>query len=142
MSRAAELFAVGAILLSAAALISRLAATPNQFHVSISARQTAYVFSIEQMCLVMASLFAIFAAIYSIWFLPLNHAAVLWHFWLTAGGTVLFWIGFVAFSRAVTSSRSVPTSALAYLGGLVLLLGAQGVFVANLVVGLITGRRV
>jgi hypothetical protein len=122
-------------------VISRLAASPNQF-ISISARQTGYIFSVEQVCLFMAALFAIFAAIYSLWLIPMNHVAALWHFWLSAGGTVLFWVGFFAFARAVESGHSMAARVLAaYLFGFMLLLAGQGVFVANLLVSLIRGRR-
>jgi len=142
MSRPAELFAVGAIMLLAAGLISRLAQSPTQFSITIPARGNAYGFSIEAVCLFLAALFAVFAALYSFWLIPMNHVAALWHFWLSAGGAFLFWVGFFAFARTVESGHSMAARGLAaYLFGLVLLLAGQGVFVANLLVSLIGGRR-
>src|SRR5271167_227522 len=134
MSRPAELFAVGAILLLAAGLISRLVQSPTQFSITIPARGSAYGFS---------ALFAVFAALYSFWLIPMNHAAAVWHFWLTAAGTVLFWTFFLAFSRVVGSGKTVVAKGVltAYLLGWMLLLGGQVVFVTNLVATFLRGHR-
>src|SRR5271169_181507 len=143
MSRPAELFAVGAILLLAAGLISRLAQSPTQFSITIPAHGNAYGFSIEAVCLFLAALSAVFAALYSFWLIPMNHAAAVWHFWLTAAGTVLFWTFFLAFSRVVGSGKTVVAKGVltAYLLGWMLLLGGQVVFVTNLVATFLRGHR-
>ena len=143
MSRPAELFAVGAILLLAAGLISRLAHAPNQGFVTVHARGSAYGFSIETVRLFMAAFFAVFAAIYSFWVIPMSQTAAASHFWLTAAGTVLFWTFFLAFSRAGGSGEAVVAKGVttAYLLGWVLLLAGQVMFVTNLVATLLRGHR-
>jgi len=151
MSRPQELFAAGAIVLLSAGLVSRLLQSPAQFAVTIPIRGSAYSFSVEAVCLFLAALFAIFAALYAFWLIPMNPTAAQWHFWMTAAGTALFWVYFIAFSRVVrATSDAVATrqnTMMVYLIGgslvlaFVLLVSGQVLFVTNLAKALIRATR-
>jgi len=142
MYRPPELFALGAVLFFGAGLISRLLASATQFAVSIHGRATAYAFSIEHVCFFMAAFFAVFAALYSFWLIPLSHRAAVWHFWLSAIGALLFWISLYAFSYTAGLRGSFASGVLvALLVSCSLLLAGQAVFLTNLLATLLRGHR-
>jgi membrane protein YdbS with pleckstrin-like domain len=79
MSRAAELFAIGSTILLLAGLL-----LPFPFGLTVTLGGTVFVMPGRASCFIVAALLCFFAAIYSLWVLPMNHAAAQWHFWITA----------------------------------------------------------
>ena len=140
MTRSAMLFAVAAIALLIFALLSRYMA-PAGF-VTFTFHRESFAFSPDSVCVFMAAFLCVFAAIYSFWILPMNQKAATWHFWLTAGGILIFWIGFYSLAALATRGRLVEFrgAALATAVGLLtsssMILIAQGIFLANLISGI------
>jgi hypothetical protein len=70
--------------------------------------------------------------------LPFNRGAVLWHFWLTAIGIVVFWFSFLG-SNSAESKSSIAVWAVFLMPVAVLL--AQLIFVWNLFQAVINMQR-
>jgi len=135
------LFAVSTVVLLLFAFLSRLIG-PSGVFVDFHFLRRGYGFSPDSVCVFMASFLCVFAAIYSVFVFPLNQKAALWHFWLTAIGILLFWVVFYSFSALPPGGlreNSAPLWMIA-IGGLTslaLVIVAQGVFVTNLVSGIV-----
>ena len=59
----------------------------------------------SSVCIAQATAFCFFGTIYSLWMLPLNRSASLWHFWLTAIGVAVFWFSFYRAASTQPNSR-------------------------------------
>ena len=138
MTRSAEMFAIAAVILLVAGLLGRFLAL-NQFVVIQS-----YAFSVRSVCICMAAFLCVFAATYSFWILPLNQKAAMWHFWLTSAAIVLFWLGIyfvLAGNRQPGDIHGGKAAmAIAWLTSFPLLLVAQGIFLVNVICGLMRLR--
>jgi len=97
MARAANLFAIG----SAAILLVGLL-FPFRSGVIVHFGRMGYSMSGRATCFIIAAFFCFFAAIYSLWMLPMNATAAGWHFWLTAASVA----GFAAFFALLAQSDS------------------------------------
>lgn len=140
MTRPAELFAIAATAVLLLRWTGRLFPSPASLAV-YSVGATGYAFPLETVSLWMAAMLCMFAAVHSLWMLPLNHRASLWHFWLSAISIAVFWI---------CSYLQPPPRALSRLGtafvtgwflSILVLALAQIIFVGNLLVALAKLRR-
>jgi hypothetical protein len=134
-TRPSELFAISATVLLLFSFLSRLLAT--QSSLSITVGSVAYAFPPSTVSLIMASLLCFFAAIYSIWPLPLNPTAAVWHYWITAFAMAAFWACFYFFAfHVLRDSKITPVQTIALFGqfvSLIVVAFAQTIFVGNLV---------
>jgi hypothetical protein len=78
------------------------------------------------------------ATIYSLWMLPTNQKAEMWHFWLTAAAIGAFWASFSRMIAAGTPHASATNALVIWgqLAAVAVFLIAQLVFVANVVLAL------
>jgi hypothetical protein len=85
----------------------------------------------------MASFLCFFAAIYSIWPLPMNYSAALWHYWITVLAVATFWASFYLFAfHAFPNSKVTPYREVALFGqfvSIIVIALAQTIFVGNLI---------
>lgn len=125
MGRSSELFVIVAVVLLGFSLVARFI-SPSNLGVSIPWRGTGYVLPPGSICVGLATALCFFATIYSLWMLPFNRTATLWHFWLTTIGIVVFWLSFY---RAPNSRTAIWA---AFAAPAVVLL-TQVIFVWNLV---------
>jgi len=105
VERPSESFALVAVILLVFSLIARFI-SPSGLGISVSWRGAGYVLSPGSISVGLATLFCLFATVYSLWMLPFNKTATMWHFWLTTVGIGVFWW---AFFRAPTSRTAVWT---------------------------------
>src|SRR5207245_1583431 len=105
MGRSSEPFVIVALILLGFSLISRFISRSG-LGISVTWRGTGYVLPPGSISVGLATALCFFATIYSLWMLPFNRTATLWHFWLTTIGIGVFWL---AFYRA-------PNSREGYLG--------------------------
>ena len=142
-NRPSELFAISAAVLVVFSFLSRL--LPTQSGVSINLRSVVYGFSPSTVCLGMASLLCFFAAIYSIWPLPMNYRVGLWHYWITALAIVAFWTSFYLFAfHALPSSSLTVYQTIALFGqfvSIIVIVLAQAIFVVNLTLAIVRLRH-
>ena len=144
LSRPAEFFAVAAIGLLVFALLSRFLVPSEVLGVSLGLRRTGYIFSVASVSVFMAAVLCVFAAIYSFWILPMNQRAAMWHFWLTASGIAIYWVGLYLFFKYRPHGELHGRALAATVGWLTafpLLVIAQGIFLVNLISGLMNLRR-
>jgi hypothetical protein len=145
MTRSTVLFATAAICMLVFAFLSRWFG-PAGF-VDFHLHRRGYGFSPDSVCVFIAALLCAFAAIYSFYLLPMNQKAAMWHFWLTAIGILLFWMAFYSLAARVTGGyplekRGVTVAIVAsWMSSFALVLIGQGIFVANLVSGIIKLRH-
>jgi hypothetical protein len=99
-------------------------------------------------CVLVGSFLCIFAAAYSLWMVPLNGRAGLWHFWLTIGAIAIYWTGMLSL---IMKQENLPRGdlhgmplalAIVWLGSIPLLIIAQGIFFFNLIFALRTMWKV
>jgi hypothetical protein len=88
VNRPTTLFAIAAICLLVFAFASRWI-DPGRSLV-FNFRGKGYVFSVSSICIFMAALLSIFAAVYAFWIVPMKQNAGSWHFWLTTAGNLSF----------------------------------------------------
>jgi hypothetical protein len=137
MTRASELFAVAALVLFALGLALRRAPVVSGVYIDVHRRGIAYALPPEAGAFALAALFGVFAFVYSLWMLRMNHTAAALHFWLSAVGTVLFGIGMVATAN-IAKAAALPergdsnTAVVSTFVGVAVLFIAQVVFLANL----------
>jgi hypothetical protein len=98
MLRAQNLFAVAAIGLLAFGLLASKSATQTEFVIQAGANNRGYEFSNQMPLYCMAALFAGFAFLYSIGYIPFTPAMAKWHFWLSLASVVLCGAGWEIFS--------------------------------------------
>lgn len=144
MARSTALFAIGAICLLLSAFIARrFGPALAAFHVA----HRGYGFPPSSVFVFMAALLCGFAAVYSLYLLPMNQKAAVWHFWLTAGGILLFWVGFYSFSALVArggswqAGRAVVAIGASWVCSFALIVVAQGIFVANVIAAIMKLRH-
>jgi hypothetical protein len=95
-------------------------------------------------CVLVGSFLCIFAAAYSLWMVPLNRSAGVWHFWLTITAIATYWAGiFLLFVKREDLPHgdfhgASLALAIGWLGSLPLLVVAQGIFFFNLIFALKT----
>ncbi len=139
-NRPSELFAISAAALLAFSFLSRF--LPTQNFVGIHLRSVVYAFSPSTVCLAMASLLCFFAAIYSIWPLPMNYRVGLWHYWITALAIVAFWASFYLFIfHPLPSSNLAPIALFGQLVSTIVIVLAQAIFVVNLTYAIVRLRH-
>ena len=90
--RMPDLFAIGAFVLLGFAFIARFIGT--SIGISVAWRGTGYVIPPEAVAVAMATAMCFCSTIYSLWMLPFNRQAMLWHFWLTVVAIAVFWLSF------------------------------------------------
>src|SRR2546426_8252375 len=105
MERPSELFVLSTVILLGFALFARFI-SPSGLGISITWRGTGYVFPPGSICIALATALCFFATIYSLWMLPFNRTATLWHFWLTSIGIPLFWLSFYRAASTLPHSRT------------------------------------
>jgi hypothetical protein len=96
MLRAQNLFAIAAIGLLAFGLLASKFASQTGF--VIGAQNRGYGFSNQMPLYCMAALFAGFAFLYSIGYIPFSPIMMRWHFWLSLVSVVLCVAGWEIFS--------------------------------------------
>jgi hypothetical protein len=130
-----DLFAISAAVLLVLSFLSRLPG--SRAGVSTTLHSVGYVFSPSTVFLVMASFLCFFAAVYSVWPLPMNQKAGIWHYWTTAVAIAAFWVCFFLFAfRVSPDSILTPYGKAALLGqfgSMIVILLAQTIFVVNLI---------
>ena len=142
MSRPTELFAIAAIVLLALGLLSKFLLPPQALGLTLIPRM-GYIFPVGSVFVFLAALLCVAAAVYAFWLVPMNQKAALWHFWLTAAGIVLFWSGFFLFLKYHPSGDlhgGALAVAIGWLASFPLILIAQGIFLVNLISGLMKVR--
>jgi hypothetical protein len=98
MLRAQNLFAVAAIGLLAFGLLASKFASQTEFVIQAGANNRGYGFSNQMPLYCMAALFAGFAFLYSIGYIPFSSIMMRWHFWLSLVSVVLCVAGWAIFS--------------------------------------------
>ena len=139
MPRASELFAWCAIAVLLCGFGFRFVLPPN-LGMTIHIRDSAYMFPPTSVCVWIAALLCVVASIYSLYMLPLNRTAALWHFWLTSVGVGLFWLSFYRLALMFSHSEGNPqlrglnaAAAWSQLASAALFVVGQLVFLGNLV---------
>src|SRR5262249_22152810 len=97
-----DLFAISALALLGFAFIARFI-SPMGLGISVAWRGSGYVLPPEAISIAIATALCFCATVYSLWMLPFNRTAMLWHFWLTIIGIAVFWLSFY---RASSDSRT------------------------------------
>jgi hypothetical protein len=129
MERPSELFVINAVILLGLALFARFI-SPSGLGISITWRDTGYALPPGSIYTALATAFCFFATIYSLWMLPFNRTATLWHFWLTTIGIAVFWLSFYRAASTLPDSRTAIWTA--FVSPAVVLL-AQVIFIWNFV---------
>jgi heme/copper-type cytochrome/quinol oxidase subunit 1 len=147
MRHPAKWFAATAALLVFFAFVSKSWAPL----LDVQIRDTYYVFSSRHVFLAMSVLLALFAAIYYV--LPVNPRAAGAHFWLTTAGILLFWVGYHSYAalfmplagsldfRSMDFAAAEGWTRWIYVSIAVMLI-AQGVFLVNLISGIVKLRTI
>lgn len=135
MSRPQYLFATGAVALLVFGILSRFFMENLSF--ALQWRGNGYLFPVLSPCTAMAVLFCMFSAAYSLWMLPINEKAGMWHFWLTSAGVMVYWFSFLGLAEVAQSGgRAAPhlhsVVAWGQIASIPVLLVAQTIFVVNL----------
>ena len=125
MGRFVELFVIAALMLLVFSLIARFI-SPSGLGITMTWRGTGYVLPPGSISIALATLLCFFATIYSMWMLPFNRTATLWHFGLTALGILVFWIAFYLAPNSRTAVWTVFAAPAAVLL-------VQSIFVWNVV---------
>lgn len=84
---------------------------------------------LASICIALATALCFVAPIYSLWMLPFNRTAMLWHFWLATIGIAVFWFSFSQVGSALPNSRTAVWAV--FVSAAVVLL-TQILFVWNL----------
>lgn len=127
--KASELFVISALVLLVFALIGRFI-SPSTLGISVRWRGTGYVLPPSTICIALATAFCFFATIYSLWMLPFNRTATLFHFWLTAFGIGVFSLAFYRAGATLPNSR---TALWVVFAAPAMVLLTQIIFVWNLI---------
>ena len=125
--RVSELFVISAMVLLGFTLVARFI-NPSAVGVSITWRSVGYSLPPSSISVALATALCFFAAIYSLWMLPFNRTAMLWHFWLTTIGIGIFWLSLYRTGSAPADSR---TAAWGVFAALAVVLLTQLIFVWN-----------
>lgn len=136
MKRPAEFFSVLAIAILVLGQVLRFIA-PN-FYVAMQWHGRGYAFPPFAASVVITTFLCFVASIYSLWMLPMNQKAEMWHFWLTAAAIGVFWASFSGILAAGASHASATAALVIWgqLAAVAVFLIAQLIFVANLVLAL------
>jgi hypothetical protein len=126
--KVSELFVITAMVLLGFALASRFM-NPSLLGFSIRWHGTGYVLQPNSICIALATALCFVATIYSLWMLPFNRTAMLWHFWLTTIWIAVFWFSFFQVGSALPNSRTAVWAV--FVSAAVVLL-TQILFVWNL----------
>jgi hypothetical protein len=136
--KVSELFVITAMALLGFALAGRFM-NPSLLGISIRWRGAGYVLPPNSICVALATALCFFATIYSLWMLPFNHTAMLWHFWLTTIGIAVFWLAFYQAGSGLPNSRTALWAV--FVSPAVILL-TQVIFVWNLLQAIFKMPRV
>lgn len=98
MLRTQNLFAFAATGLLAFGLLASRFASASGITITLGAHNRGYAFSVEMPLYCLAALFATFAFLYSIGYIPFNSTMAKWHFWLSLVSVVLCVAGWMIFS--------------------------------------------
>lgn len=109
--------------------------------VSIPIGNKGYGFPLASVCIGLAALYCVFAAVYSLYMLPFSKTGELWHFVITALGTSLALASFYRFAleAPILGQRGTDLSGLdlvvawVVIASPILVLLAQSIFVFNLI---------
>jgi hypothetical protein len=131
MGRPSELLTASALILLAFALLARyMHSSIHIAGISIPWRGTICLLRPSSICVAQATAFCFLATIYSLWMLPFNRTASLWHCWLTVIGVAVFWFSFY---RAASTQMNSRTAIWAVFITPAVILLIQIVFVWNVV---------
>ena len=139
MLRTQNLFAFAAIgLLALGPLASKLW---SETGFTVGTHDRGYVFSNEMPLYCLAALFAGFAFLYSIGYIPFSPTMMRWHFWLSLVGVFLCVAGWTTFSWYVANEERIANTrvgaggmlvAAAFLAGLLTFVSMQLWFAIDL----------
>jgi hypothetical protein len=150
MLRAQNLFAVVAMGLLAFGLLASKFASQTGFVIQAGAHNRGYGFSNQMPLYCMAALFAGFAFLYSIGYIPFSSTMMRWHFWLSLVSVVLCVAGWAIFSwYAECAERIAETKvgqggtllAASFALGVLMFVSMQLWFVMDLARALLTMRK-
>ncbi len=146
MTRIPEMFAIGAIVLLVFALFSRFIGPPVS--ISVQWRGTGYLFPPASVGIAFATFLCLFAAVYSIWMVPMSEKWAMWHFWLTSVGIGMFWLSFYRLvpvlsdpARATKLSGLTAAAAWGQIISIAVLLMAQAIFILNFIQAIAKTQR-
>ena len=136
MFRPQELFAIGATILLVFGLVAPFF-LPN-LNVAVQWQGTGYLFPLRSACVVIAMFFFMFSAAYSVWVLPINERAAIWHFWLTSAGVLVFstsfwYLAHIVHASGLRASHLNAAAAWAQITSIPVVVVAQALFVVNFV---------
>jgi hypothetical protein len=113
MQRPALWFSITGVVLALLALPARILSPGSGLDLGMGS--ISFVLAPDKVFLVMAAFSGLFAAAYAAF--PMNRRAASWHYWVTVGGIVGFWISFVAwgylFAEQSAGQSAAPQSRLA-----------------------------
>jgi hypothetical protein len=112
MLRTQNLFALTSIVLLALGLLTSQFAFASRFTFQAGAQNRGYAFSLEMPLYCIAALFAAFAFLYSIGYIPFTSAMPRWHFWLSLVSVVVCVAGAAIFSWQVSRNTTDTTLGL------------------------------
>lgn len=135
--KASELFVISALTLLVFALLPRFISHAG-LGISISWRGTGYVLPPSTISIAFATALCFFAMVYSLWMLPFNRTATLFHFWLTAIGIGVFWLAFYRAGAALPNSR---TALWIFFAASAMVILTQVIFVWNFIQALPKAMR-
>jgi heme/copper-type cytochrome/quinol oxidase subunit 1 len=147
MRHPAKWFTATAALLVFFAFVSKSRA-PS---LDVQIHDAYFVFSAGFVFLAMSVLLALFAGVYYV--LPVNPRAAGAHFWLTAAGILLFWVGYYWYAALFTPlAGSVDFRSMDFTAAerwtrwiyfsIAVMLIAQGIFLVNLISGIVKLRTI
>lgn len=107
MQRVDHLFSIASIVALGFGLIAKYVMPERGF--TITSPQHTYFFSPRTPCYGIAALFALFAFLYSIGYIPFSRTMMQWHFWLSMSAVALFATGFAGLCILTRDTKLAPS---------------------------------
>jgi len=121
------MFAIG----SAAILLAGLL-FPFRSGVIVHFGSIGYTMSGRATCFIIAAVFCLFAAVYSLWMLLMNAAAAEWHFWLTSASIAAFAMFFLLLGNPESDPHAPSWAVTVGVFSATAFISAQCIFAVNL----------
>ena len=149
MNRTGHLFAIASLILLIFGLLLARYVTSVEMALHWPGSRVAYGIPLYTPCYGIGALFALFAGLYTISYVPFAKGVSQWHFWLSFIGVLLFALGYsmlgVLGSREVinhhASQGSLAVMALGFLLGPLAFVFGQLLFVIGLARAVLEIRR-